>query len=225
MALGSQPARRRFDLIAFDWDGTLFDSTRLITECIQLAVTDVGGQTPSKENASYVIGMPLLKALAHAAPDVPADRYDRLAERYRLHYQQRKDELTLFEGTLSMLQWLKTNQYLIAIATGKSRSGLNSVLEDTTLKGIFDDTRTSDETAGKPDPRMLHELMHAMGVSADRTLMVGDTSHDLEMAKRAGCPSVAVSFGAHGVHEFKGHEPLFLAHSTAELAHWLKVHG
>ncbi len=218
-------ARRRFDLIAFDWDGTLFDSTALITECIQRAVSDVGGKTPSKADASYVIGMPLLRALAHAAPDVPEHKYDALAERYRLHYQERKARLSLFEGTLPMLEWLKENQYLIAIATGKSRSGLNAVLEDTTLKGLFDDSRTSDETAGKPDPRMLHELMQSLGVSADKTLMVGDTSHDLEMAKRAGCASVAVSFGAHGVHEFKDHEPLFLAHSTAELTSWFKQHA
>lgn len=225
--MSSSPLRalRRFDLIVFDWDGTLFDSTRLITQCIQRAVIDVGGKMPSQQAASYVIGMPMLKALAYAAPDVPAVRYDELAQRYRLHYQAKKDELSLFEGTLPMLSWLKEHQYLLAIATGKSRSGLNLVLQDTSLRALFDASRTSDETAGKPDPRMLFELMQSLAVSPSQTLMVGDTSHDLEMAKRAGCASVAVSFGAHGVQEFKDHEPLFLAHSTAELTTWFKDHA
>lgn len=213
---------RPFDLIAFDWDGTLFDSTQLITRCIQAAVEDVGGQRPHAERASYVIGMPLMAALAHAAPDVPEHKYAQLGERYRFHYKKNEHELALFPGVVQMLEWLKSEHYLLTIATGKSRVGLNAALHFDALRGLIDDSRTADETAGKPDPLMLFELMSANGVSAEKTLMVGDTSHDLEMAKRAGCPSVAVTYGAHEDRELKRYEPLMFATSVQELWDWFK---
>jgi phosphoglycolate phosphatase len=215
-------SKRPFDLIAFDWDGTLFDSTQLITRCIQAAVEDVGGQRPHAQRAAYVIGMPLMAALAHAAPDVPQEKYPQLGERYRYHYKKYEHELALFPGVVQMLEWLKSEHYLVAIATGKSRSGLNAALHFETLKGLIDDSRTADETAGKPDPLMLHELMLSNDVSAERTLMIGDTSHDLEMAKRAGCPSVAVTYGAHEDHELQKYEPLMFAQSVQELWDWFK---
>ncbi len=191
------PPSRQFDLIAFDWDGTLFDSTAIITRCIQLAVVDVGGRMPSAKDASYVIGMGLMQALAHAAPDVPPHKYPDLGARYKHHYAERQDDLSLFDGILPLLADLKGSNHVLTVATGKSRRGLNEVLRASQLHGIFDASRTADETAGKPDPRMLHELMQEFGVSPQRTLMVGDTTHDLQMAMNAGCPRVAVSHGAH----------------------------
>ena len=216
---------RRFDLIAFDWDGTLFDSTALITRCIQLAVKDVGGTVPSDKDASYVIGMGLMQALAHAAPDVPPEKYPQLGARYKHHYSVHQNDITLFAGVLEMLDRLKTRQHLLTVATGKSRSGLNEALRDVNLQGIFDGSRTADETAGKPHPLMLQELMMEFGVAADRVLMIGDTTHDLQMAVNAGCASVAVSYGAHEPDSFAALGPLTIAHSVAELDTWLQANA
>lgn len=219
------PSSRQFDLIAFDWDGTLFDSTALITRCIQQAVVDVGGALPSERDASYVIGMGLMQALAHAAPDVPKDRYPELGARYRHHYLARKDDLSLFDGVLDLLTELRQRQHCLAVATGKSRQGLDDALQTAELKGLFDGSRTADETAGKPHPRMLLELMSEFGFSPQRTLMVGDTTHDLQMARNAGCASVAVSYGAHEPEAFHALQPLFVAHSVSELRAWLINHA
>jgi phosphoglycolate phosphatase len=212
---------RKFDLIAFDWDGTLFDSTAIITRSIQSAVVDVGGTKPSDQDASYVIGMGLMQALAHAAPDVPASKYPMLGERYKFHYAQSMDDITLFSGILELLDSLKQRDHLLAVATGKSRRGLDDALQAVELKGLFHASRTADQTAGKPDPLMLHELMEELNVSPERTLMIGDTTHDLLMAQNAGCASVAVSYGAHEPATFAAYKPLYIAHSVAELDEWM----
>lgn len=216
---------RQFDLIAFDWDGTLFDSTAIIVRCIQEAVRDVGGTVPSRQAASYVIGMGLMQALAHAAPDVPADLYPRLGERYCFHYMRHQDDLSLFEGVLPMLDGLRQRGHLLAVATGKSRRGLNEALRHVDLRERFDGSRTADETAGKPHPLMLEELMAELGVGPERTLMIGDTTHDLEMALNAGCASVGVSYGAHEPASFELFGPRVVAHSVQELHQWLLTHG
>ena len=216
---------RRFDLIAFDWDGTLFDSTAIIVRCIQRAVADVGGTVPSERDAAYVIGMGLMQALAHAAPDVPPDKYPELGARYRHHYQAHQDDLSLFDGVLDMLRALRARHHWLAVATGKSRRGLDDVLHTAELQGLFDGSRTADETAGKPHPRMLHELMREFGVEPDRTLMIGDTTHDLQMALNAGCASVGVSYGAHEPDAFHALRPLQVVHSVRELHDWLRDHG
>lgn len=212
---------RQFDLICLDWDGTLFDSTTIIVRCIQQAVVDVGGARPSDEAAAYVIGMALTQALARAAPDVPPERYPALAARYRHHYLRHQNDISLFEGVLPLLAELRARHHWLAVATGKSRRGLDEALGSRQLTGVFDGSRTADETAGKPDPRMLHELMREFGTEPERTLMIGDTTHDLQMALNAGCPSVAVSYGAHEPGELAPLAPRFLAHSVAELRAWL----
>ena len=217
--------QRRFDLIVFDWDGTLFDSTALIARCIQAAAADLDLPVPSDEAASHVIGLGLTEALQHAVPSLPAARYPELGQRYRHHYFNRQHELVLFDGTLEMLQALKARNHWLAVATGKSRRGLDEALQTVQLHGLFDATRTADETAGKPHPRMLLELMAAIGAAPGRTLMVGDTTHDLQLARNAGTASVAVSFGAHAPESFNALGPLHVAHSTADLAAWLLAHG
>ncbi|MGZ5277749.1 MAG: HAD-IA family hydrolase, partial [Caldimonas sp.] len=209
---------RRFDLIVFDWDGTLFDSTRLIARCIQAACADVGIAVPSDRDASYVIGLGLGDALRHAAPELPRERYGELGARYRHHYLASQDDLVLFDGTLEMLHALKARNHWLGVATGKSRRGLDEALQRSELRGMFDATRTADETAGKPDPMMLLELMRELGASPGRTVMVGDTTHDLQLAANAGCAAVAVGFGAHEHEAFAPFAPLHVAHSTAELA-------
>ncbi len=212
---------RRFDLIAFDWDGTLFDSTAIIVRSIQAAVRDVGGATPSDRDAAYVIGMALTQALAHAAPDVPPEKYPELGYRYRYHYLQHQDDLSLFDGVLPLLTGLRERGHLLTVATGKSRRGLDEALHSVSLRGVFDGSRTADETAGKPHPLMLQELMAEFDVPPERVLMIGDTTHDLQMALNAGCASVGVSYGAHEPDAFAALGPLHVAHSVAELHRWL----
>ena len=216
---------RQFDLICFDWDGTLFDSTAIIVRSIQQAVLDVGGAKPTDEAASYVIGMALMPALAHAAPDVPKEKYPLLGERYRHHYLATQHDISLFDGVLPMLAGLKGRHHWLTVATGKSRRGLDDVLASRQLHGIFDGSRTADETAGKPDPRMLHELMRELGADPERTLMIGDTTHDLQMARNAGVASVGVSYGAHEPHDFGALGPRYIAHSVAGLNRWLAEHA
>jgi phosphoglycolate phosphatase len=214
-----------FELIAFDWDGTLFDSTAIIVRCIQEAVRDVGGTVPSEREAAYVIGLGLMQALAHAAPDVPRERYPLLGERYRHHYMAQQGRLSLFEGVLPMLQALRERGHVLTVATGKSRRGLDEALHSVELQGRFHGSRTADETAGKPHPRMLEELMAQFGVAPERTLMVGDTTHDLQMAINAGCASVAVSYGAHEPQGLHALGPRAVVHTVEQLQSWLLLHA
>lgn len=216
---------RRFDLIAFDWDGTLFDSTALIARCIQSACADMGLPVPSDRDASYVIGMGLIEALQHAAPGLPRERYPELGERYRKHYFARQHEIVLFPGTVAMLQALKDRNHWLAVATGKSRRGLDEALDTVELRGVFNGSRTADETASKPHPQMLHELMSEFGVEPERTLMIGDTTHDLQMAVNAGTSCIGVSYGAHEPASFDAYPTLHVAHSVVDLHAWLAEHG
>ena len=216
---------RRFDLIAFDWDGTLFDSTQIIARCIQAAVRDVGGTVPTDAAAAYVIGMALPQALAHAAPDVSPEKYPELGNRYRYHYVRHQDDIALFDGVLPLLHALRERGHLITVATGKSRRGLDEALHSAQLRGVFDGSRTADQTQGKPHPLMLQELMAELGVPPQRTLMVGDTTHDLQMALNAGCASVAVTYGAHTPEAFEALGPLYIADSVAQLDAWLRTHA
>jgi phosphoglycolate phosphatase len=216
---------RNFDLIAFDWDGTLFDSTALIARCIQAACADVGTRVPTDQQASYVIGMGLTEALQHAAPDLPRERHRELGDRYRHHYYARQHEIVFFDGTLAMLQDLKARGHRLAVATGKSRRGLDDALGTSALRGLFDATRTADETASKPDPRMLLELMDELKTAPERTVMIGDTTHDLLLARNAGTARIGVSYGAHDHASFAELEPVHVAHSVGELHDWLTRHG
>jgi phosphoglycolate phosphatase len=218
-------AVRQFDLIAFDWDGTLFDSTALIARCIQAACADLGITVPSDTQASYVIGMGLAEALQHAAPELPPERYRELGERYRHHYFASQHEIVFFDGTLALLQALKARGHLLAVATGKSRRGLDEALHTSVLRGLFDATRTADETASKPHPRMLLELIDELQVTPARTLMIGDTTHDLQLAANAGVASIGVSYGAHDHQLFKEFAMRHVAHSVADLHDWLMRHG
>lgn len=216
---------RQFDLIVFDWDGTLYDSTALIVRCIQDACADLQLPIPGRTEAAYVIGLGLHDALAHVAPTLPKERVPELGLRYRHHYFQRSHELSLFEGSLELLSALKQRHHWLAVATGKTRSGLNEALEHVELRGMFDATRTADETASKPHPLMLLELMRELGVDPERTLMIGDTTHDLQLAVNAGTHSLAVSYGAHEPAAFADYPTRHVAHSVAELHQWLITHA
>lgn len=212
---------RRYDLIVFDWDGTLYDSTALITRCIQAACKDLGVAVPNDRDASFVIGLGLIDAMRQAAPGLPEERYPEMARRYRHHYFNDLHEITLFEGVPALLDALKARQHRLAVATGKSRQGLDEALHLSGLRSRFDASRTADETSSKPHPQMLLELMHELAVKPERTLMIGDTTHDLQLARNAGTHAVAVTYGAHPREELLGHNTQHVAHSVAELHRWL----
>jgi len=216
---------RRYDLIVFDWDGTLFDSTALIVRSIQAACRDLGAEVPSDQQAAHVIGLGLQDALQRAVPGLPVERYPELGLRYRHHYFREQHAITLFRGVPELLESLRSRQHLLAVATGKSRRGLDEALQGADLKRWFDATRTADETRSKPHPQMLQELMAELDVAPERTLMIGDTSHDLMLAKNAGTAAVAVAYGAHEPAELHAHEPLLVAHSVQELHDWLQRHA
>ncbi|MGN6649700.1 HAD-IIIA family hydrolase [Trinickia sp.] len=218
-------ARQQFDLIVFDWDGTLMDSTAHIARSIQAACRDLGLPVPADDAARYVIGLGLRDALQIAAPTLDPSDYPRLAERYRFHYLVKDAHTELFAGVRELLAELRGEGYLLAVATGKSRVGLNRALDEVRLTSVFDGTRCADETFSKPHPAMLHELTRELGQDLERTVMIGDTTHDLQMATNAGAASVAVTYGAHPVDALVKLEPRFVAESVGLLGDWLREHA
>ncbi|NMG31465.1 HAD-IA family hydrolase [Aromatoleum evansii] len=213
---------KRFDLIVFDWDGTLMDSAAAIVNAIMAATRDLDLPLPSEARARHVIGLGLSDALRHAVPDLPESDYPRMVERYRYHYLAGDHELSLFPGTYAMIEELSAAGRMLAVATGKSRLGLNRALEQSGLTPFFHSTRCADECFSKPHPAMLEEIMDELGVARDRTLMVGDTTHDLQMARNAGVAGLGVAFGAHPREALEAEEVVGLLDSPAELALWLR---
>lgn len=213
---------RKFDLLVFDWDGTLIDSTGAIVAAIKAACSDLGEPEPSDERASHVIGLGLADALRHAVPTLSEDRFPQMIERYRYHYLSRDHELGLFEGVLELISDLHASGFQLAVATGKSRIGLNRSMERCGLGEFFCATRCADECQSKPHPQMLEELMSEFFVPQKRVLMVGDTTHDLQMAANAGVPSVAVAYGAHPAEILGDLNPLAILCSVKELSDWLR---
>ena len=216
---------KRYDLIVFDWDGTLMNSTAVIAASIQAACRDLGLAIPGDETARHVIGLGLVQALRHAVPDTPEAMYEPLVERYRHHFLAQDREIPLFGGARETIAELHDAGYRLGVATGKSRKGLERALESTGLKQYFHATRTADMTFSKPDPAMLFELMDELAVSAERALMIGDTTHDVQMAQNAGVDAVAVGYGAHPPAQLQELNPLALMKDFAELRAWLKVNA
>ena len=211
----------RFDLIVFDWDGTLMDSAAAIVRAMQAAARDLDLPPPPDERARYVIGLGLGDALRHAIPELEEAAYPRMVERYRHHYLSSDHELSLFEGVDALIDALAGRGHLLAVATGKSRVGLNRALGHTGLGRYFHATRCADECFSKPHPAMLEELMDELGATPERTLMIGDTTHDLQMAKNARTGGLAVGFGAHPVEVLVAESPLACVLTPGELAGWL----
>jgi phosphoglycolate phosphatase len=216
---------KRFELIVFDWDGTLMDSAGAIVACIQAAAVDMGFPAPSEERSRHVIGLGLHEALRYALPELEEGGHAAMADRYRHHYLSQDHELKLFEGAADMVRDLAAEGYLLAVATGKSRKGLDRALEVSGLGDCFHATRCADECHSKPHPQMLEELMDELAVPPRLTLMIGDTTHDLEMAGNAGVAALAVAYGAHERTVLEGLAPLHCADSMSELAVWLRQHA
>ena len=216
---------RKYPLIVFDWDGTLFDSAAVIAEGIQHAARDMALPVPDRETASHVIGLGLGDSLRHAMPTLPPERYQEFLALYRRYFLEREDTLTLFEGIPELLSALKERGHRLAVATGKPRRGLDRALQSSGLGALFAATRCGDETQPKPHPAMLLELMDQLQLRASDLLMIGDTSHDLGMAKSAGVDAVAVSYGAHPHESLRAWEPRACVSSVVELKQWLTANA
>lgn len=199
---------RRYDLVVFDWDGTLMDSADAIVGAIQAAASDMGLPSLPSGTIRQVIGLGLKEAVQTLYSEQDMTFCQQLAERYRYYFKRVVAQVPLFPSALSCLDALRDRQYLLAVATGKSRRGLDEVLQQTALHSYFHATRCADESISKPDPAMLLQILQTLGVSPERALMVGDTEFDLLMASRAGVDSVAVSYGAHAVNALQQHDPV-----------------
>lgn len=214
--------RDRYELLVFDWDGTLFDSIGWIVESIQRAAAICRCDVPSDESARSVIGLSLSGAMAELFPGISDSLATRLIEEYRRIYHDRKfGENDLFPKVREMLEALRERGYRLAVATGKTRVGLMDALGATGTLACFDAVRSADETASKPDPLMLLQLMGEIGVNTERTLMVGDSLHDLRMARNAGVDAVAVSCGANTRQQLAVLEPVLCLEQTAALLPFL----
>jgi phosphoglycolate phosphatase len=216
---------RRFRLLAFDWDGTLADSTALIAGAIQQACRDVGVPAPTESDARHVIGLGHRDAIRHVAPTLAPERHARFSERYRDHYLAGDATIPLFAGVREMLGELDDRGFLLAVATGKTRVGLARALAQHGIADRFAALRCADEGFPKPHPDMLLALMDRLGVEPAETLMIGDTTHDLELARNAGVSALAVTYGAHPSAGLMAMEPLWTAHSVAELRAWLAANA
>ena len=215
----------RYRLLVFDWDGTLADSAAIIVEALQRACADLELPVPDDAAARYVIGLGLNDALRHVAPTLLREDYPKLSARYRVHYLNRDPEIPLFAGAEAMLATLEARGHLLAIATGKSRRGLDRALEQAGIGRHFVATRCADEGLPKPDPDMLLHLMKHLGAAPAETLMIGDTTHDLLLAANAGVDAVGVAYGAHPADSLLEERSLAVVESVGDLAHWLSVHA
>ncbi len=222
---GSARAERRFQLIVFDWDGTLMDSAATIVAAIQSASRDLSLPVPDVQKARHVIGLGLADALSYLFPELDAAGYEGVADRYRFHYLARDDEIPLFDGVREMMSELADAGFLLAVATGKSRRGLDRALDATGLRSLFHATRCADEAFSKPHPAMLLEIMDELGTTAGHTLMVGDTTHDLEMARNASVAPVAVTYGAHSRDSLYACAPLACLDTVPALRAWFAVNA
>jgi phosphoglycolate phosphatase len=210
----------RYPLIVFDWDGTIIDSAGTIVECIRQAALDIGLAAPERSRASHVIGLGLQDALRIAVPDLPPQRYVEFVGLYRRHFLAREDSMQLFAGMRELLGEL-AGRHRLAIATGKSRKGLDRALDASGLAPLFAASRCADETTPKPHPAMLLEILGELSLTPADALMIGDTSHDLEMARGAGVAALAVTYGAHPEPALAACGPLGCFAGVPELHAWL----
>lgn len=206
-------------LFVFDWDGTLMDSERQIVHCMQQAAADLKLVVPPAEEVRAIIGLGLPEALLRLFPFYDRPLRERIRQAYARHFvAEAGGRSELFPGARELLESLREQGHLLAVATGKSRLGLDRVLEQTGLLDFFDATRCADETASKPDPRMLHEILVSLSVFPREAAMIGDTTFDLEMAARAAVRSVGIGHGVHAVAELEKHRPVAIVPDMAALA-------
>jgi len=210
--------KNAFDLIIFDWDGTLINSIDWIVHCLQKAGALCNCPIPGQQAAKDVIGLSIDKAMQALFPEADEQKIVNLVHHYREEYfSKQPSQEDLFTGVFDMLVRLKADGYLLAVATGKSRAGLDQALAGTGTGDLFITTRCADETASKPDPRMVHEIMAQTQVDRARVLMVGDSIHDLQMAQNAKIAAIAVACGAHSEDFLQQYQPLYCLQLPTQL--------
>lgn len=216
---------KRFELLVFDWDGTLMDSADVIVASVQGAFRDLGYAPPAAEAARHIIGLGLTEAIQALHPGLDSITHERLAERYRHHFIGRDQAIPLFDGVGDGIRALRDAGFTLAVATGKSRRGLDRVLRSSGLGTYFHASRCADECFSKPHPQMLLELLEETGVAPERALMIGDTAHDLQMARNANVAAIGVAYGAHPREALLEHAPLALFDDYGALQRWLENHA
>lgn len=214
---------KRYDAVVFDWDGTLMDSTHHIVSALQGACRDLDLPIPTSEQAAWVIGLSIESALYRLVPDMDERQMEAFSERYRDHYLRQDSGIMLFAGVASFLADLHDRGVVLGVATGKSRRGLDRALDTLALRPLFRATRCADEAAGKPDPAMLEQLLQEFSLTPDQVLMVGDTTHDIWMARHAGVDSLAVSYGAHPRQTLGEAEPTALVSTVSDMQAWVRA--
>jgi phosphoglycolate phosphatase len=209
-------------LVVFDWDGTLMDSTGTISRCIRKSCVEAGLLDPGASIADYVIGLGLSDALRHAAPGATDTQVAHLVDRYRHYYKMWGNELVLFDDVDHVIDHLHSAGYVLAVATGKSRLGLEQAFDQSGLGKRFASSRCADECNPKPHPQMLLELMDELGFQPNETVMVGDTTHDIRMAQSAGTWSIGVTTGAHPLDALQAQSPTQIFSCLTDMLPWLR---
>ena len=216
---------KQFDLIVWDWDGTLADSTGMITNALLKAAEQVGLPVLTPQTASNIIGLGLREAIHNLYGEIPTEQAQALAKQYTTNYYAGESEIPLFAGAADTVKALHKRGFKLAVATGKGRRGLSLALEHCGLGKYFHSTRTVDECFSKPHPQMLDELMEYLVVMPERTLMIGDTSYDLQMAQNAGVSSIGVTYGAQTAEQWQHLNPMHQFSDFAGLSTWLLEHA
>lgn len=216
---------KQFDLLVFDWDGTLMDSTGTIARAIQSAFAEVGLAVPSDKEARYVIGYGMQEAMQYLAPDASSRQITEVVNVYRRFYLAEDQDIALYDGVMEALPLFIDAGFQLAVATGKSRVGLDRVLASTGLDEYFKVSRTADEAFSKPHPAMLHYILDHMQVEAARAVMIGDTTHDLQLAQNAGTQSLALTYGAHKLPELLSCKPLAHFDDFHSLKDWILLNA
>ena len=211
----------KYEILIFDWDGTLMDSTAWIVDCMRRAVADNGMPERSDDAIRGIIGLGLHEAVATLFPEAASNTVSAICDAYRDHYFGADEECALFDGVEEVLHQLRGAGYWLAVATGKSRRGLDRVLATTGLEEMFPVTRTADETHSKPHPLMLEEIITDFNSDRERCLMIGDSLYDLQMAANARMDSLGVSWGVQGSEDLQALNPVGLIHEILELPSWL----
>jgi len=188
----------KYKVIIFDWDGTLMDSIDKIVGCVKAAAVDCQLPEPATAAIRHIVGLSLDKAMLQLCPNVSPDKLVEMVDAYRFQYLTNEQFKTpLYPGIKVWLTALKEQGYLLAVATGKGRNGLDRMLDECSMRDLFAVTYTADKTASKPDPLMLNRILEDLNIDASQALMVGDTSYDLEMANNANIDCLGVSYGVH----------------------------
>lgn len=215
-------ANKKYELIIFDWDGTIIDSESHIIESMKLAIKDEGLEVPAESNIRHIIGLSLSRAVEALFPDISENAIQRLSDRYREHFfSETTSASELFDGVADVIQDLHAHGYYLAVATGKGRHGLDLALNNSGLKPFFHITRCADETRSKPDPLMLDEILTDLDLDSKKAIMVGDTSYDLEMANNINMDSIAVTYGMHDKEHLEASNPTYFIDAIEQLSQFV----